>query len=102
MGVYKQRNSDKWWYKFAWRGRTIRESTKQTNKRVAKQMESARKTQLAKGEVGIEDRKPSPTLKSFLETLLALLRDHEKGRAEYRELLSFSNSKVSHRLCSLC
>jgi site-specific recombinase XerD len=28
-------------------------------------MEAARKTQLAKGEVGIKDRKPAPTLKEF-------------------------------------
>ena len=45
----------------------IRESTKQTNKRVAEQMESAHRTALAKGEVGIWDKKPVPTLKEFAE-----------------------------------
>lgn len=50
-----------------WRGERIQESTRQSNKRVAEQMEAARKTQLAKGEVGIKDRPPVPTLRQFAE-----------------------------------
>jgi integrase len=42
-------------------------STKQTNKRVAETMEAAHKTALAKGEVGIREKKPVPTLKEFAE-----------------------------------
>ena len=38
MAVYKQKGSKRWWYKFNWNGELIRESTKQTNKRVAEQM----------------------------------------------------------------
>jgi len=45
----------------------IRESTKQTNKRVAEKIESAHKTRLAMGEVGIRDRVAAPTLKQFAE-----------------------------------
>lgn len=67
MAVYKQKNSNKWWYKFSWNGELIRESTKQTNKRVAEQMEAAHKTALAKGEVGIREKKRVPTLKEFAE-----------------------------------
>jgi integrase len=67
MAVYKQKKSNKWWYKFTWNGELIRESTKQTNKRVAEQMEAAHKTALAKGEVGIRERKPIPTLRQFAE-----------------------------------
>lgn len=65
MGVYKRNRV--WWYRFTWKGEAIRESTKQTNKRVAEQMEAARKTSLAKGEVGIRDRKPAPTVRQFAE-----------------------------------
>lgn len=65
--VYKQAKSKNWWYKFNWNGEQIRESTKQTNKRVAEQMEAAHRTALAKGEVGIRDKKPVPTLKEFAE-----------------------------------
>jgi hypothetical protein len=65
--VDKQKTSNRWWYKFVWNGQLIRESTKQANKRVAEQMESAHRTALAKGEVGIRDRKPAPTLGAFIE-----------------------------------
>ncbi len=65
MAVYKRGRV--WWYKFTWNGEPIRESSKQSNKRVAEQMEAAHKTSLAKGEVGIRDRKPAPTLASFID-----------------------------------
>ena len=68
MAVYKQAKSKYWWYKFTWNGELIRESTKQTNKRVAEQMEAAHRTALAKGEVGIREKVPVPTLKQFAET----------------------------------
>jgi hypothetical protein len=55
MAVYKRGRV--WWYKFTWRGEPIRESTKQTNKRLAEQIEAAHKTSRAKGEVGLRDRK---------------------------------------------
>ena len=48
MAVYKQPKSKYWWYKFVWNGEPIRESTKQTNKRVGEQMEAAHRTALAK------------------------------------------------------
>lgn len=54
-----------YWYKFVWQGETIRESTKQGNDKVARQMEAAHRTSLAKGEVGIREKKVIPTLKSF-------------------------------------
>jgi hypothetical protein len=67
MSLYKQPKSKFWWYKFVWNGEPIRESTKQTNKRVAEQIEAAHRTALAKGEVGIREKKPIPTLAEFAE-----------------------------------
>ena len=49
-------------YKFMWKGDLVRESTKQGNDRVARQMEAAHRTALAKGEVGIREKKLVPTL----------------------------------------
>lgn len=37
MALYKPRKSKYWRYKFVWKGETMRESTKQANKRVAEQ-----------------------------------------------------------------
>jgi integrase len=54
-----------YWYKFAWHGKLVRESTRQRNDKVARQMESAHRTSLAKGEVGIREPKLVPTLKQF-------------------------------------
>ena len=92
MAVYKQKGSNCWWYKFNWRNEQIRESTKQTNKRIAEQMEAARKTQLAKGEVGFKDRKKSPTLKSFLQG--SFLPFYETTRREEPNTVAFYRSRI--------
>ena len=54
-----------YWYKFMWQGELVRESTKQRNDKVARQMESAHRTSLAKREVGIREPKAIPTLRAF-------------------------------------
>ena len=66
MAVYKRGRV--WSYKFSWKGEPIRESTKQTNKRVAEQIEAAHKTSLAKGEVGIRARKAAATIRQFAKS----------------------------------
>ena len=63
MSTYKR--GGVYWYKFQWKGELIRESTKQGNDKVARQMEAAHRTSLAKGEVGIRDKKAAPTLSEF-------------------------------------
>jgi integrase len=63
MSIFKR--GKKYWYKFMWNGELIRESTRQTNHNTARQMEAAHRASLAKGEVGIRDRKVIPTLKNF-------------------------------------
>src|SRR5437016_5955325 len=65
MAIYKRGNV--YWYKFMWQGKLVRESTKQGNDKVARNMESAHRTALAKGLVGIRDKKPAPTLTEFCE-----------------------------------
>jgi hypothetical protein len=42
-----------YWYHFIFNGQHIQQSTKQGNPRVARQIEAAYRTALAKGEVGI-------------------------------------------------
>jgi integrase len=63
MSIFKRGRI--YWYKFMWNGEMFRESTRQTNQNIARNMESAHRTSLAKGEMGIRDRKVSPTLKGF-------------------------------------
>ncbi|MGB7761389.1 MAG: site-specific integrase, partial [Bryobacteraceae bacterium] len=70
----------------------VRRSTKQTNKRIAEQIEAAQKTSLAKGEVGIVEREPAPTLKQFSGRFMhaVSIRCAEKPRTVefYREKLN--------------
>jgi integrase len=68
VGIYKR--GKVYWYKFMWQGRSVRESTKQGNDKVARQMEAAHRTSLAKGEVGIREKLAVPTLKEFCDTRL--------------------------------
>lgn len=65
MAIFKRGKI--YWYHFLFNGEHIQESTKQGNPRVARQMESAHRTALAKGEVGFRERKPVPTLAEFIE-----------------------------------
>jgi integrase len=65
MSLYKR--GETWWYEFVFNGERIRESTKQGNKRIAEQMEAAKRTQLAKAEVGIKPRTRAPTLAEYAE-----------------------------------
>lgn len=92
--VYKQAKSKNWSYRFMWNGELIRQSTKQTNKRVAEQMEAAHRTALAKGEVGIRERKPAPTLAHFAENeFLSFVRT---TKAEKPNTVRFYENSVAN------
>ena len=78
MAVYKRGRL--YWYEFVWRGERIRWPTGQTNKNVARQIEAAHKTGLAKGEVGIQDRKKPPTVKEFAVTFLQTIETQCQDR----------------------
>jgi hypothetical protein len=64
MSIFKRGNV--YWYKFMWNSELVRESTKQRNDRVARQMEAAHRTALAKGEVGIREKKATPKVAEFI------------------------------------
>jgi integrase len=65
MAIFKRGRV--YWYHFLFNGKHVQESTKQGNPRVARQMEAAHRTALAKGEVGIRHKEPIPTLAEFIE-----------------------------------
>jgi len=65
VSIYKR--GEVYWYKFMWKGVLVRESTKQGNDKVARQMEAAHRTSLAKGEVGIREKKRAPSFAEFAE-----------------------------------
>jgi hypothetical protein len=63
MAIFKRGRV--YWYHFIFNGQHAQESTKQGNPRVARQMEAAHRTALAKGEVGFREKKSTPTLNEF-------------------------------------
>lgn len=65
--ILKRGGSKYYSYKFMYRGELYSESTKQSNAKVAKEIEAAKRAELAKGEVGIFEKRQVPTLKEFCE-----------------------------------
>ena len=88
MGIYKR--GEVYWYKFMWQGRSVRESTKQGNDKVARQMEAAHRTSFAKGEVGIGRRNPFGLLPSSAENALL----HGQSPPVHRRLGVISQSRT--------
>jgi integrase len=93
MSIFKR--GSVYWYHFLFNGEHIQKSTKQGNPRVARQLEAARRTALAKGEEGIEERKPVPMFRPFSERFLA----HVGARHENKpQTVAFYTSKLSRLL----
>jgi integrase len=80
MSLYK-RNSI-YWMEFLHNGRRFRRTTGVSNRRQAEQIEAAFKTQLARGEVGIEDHKPAPTLKGFAQQFVDFVATRHAGKPQ--------------------
>jgi integrase len=93
MAVYKR--GKVYWYKFVWKGELIRASTHLGNKRDAEQIEAAKRTALAKGEVGIKEKPESPTLADFAPKFTAAI---ETLCAEKPATVSFYQEKVRRLL----
>lgn len=74
MSIYKRGNV--YWYSFVFDGRHIQESTKQHNRKAAIDMESARRTALAKGEVGLV--RPKGERRTVTELLDELKANYEQ------------------------
>lgn len=81
-----------YWYKFMWEGKTIYQSTKQKNERVAISMESAHRTRIALGEAGIGERPSVPTLREFSERFQD---EVEIKRADHPLTIDFYKQKMS-------
>jgi integrase len=65
MAIYKR--GDVYWYEFMWKGNRVRETTRQGNANLARTMENVHKASLAKGEVGLREKKEAGTLGEFIE-----------------------------------
>ena len=95
MSIFKRGNV--YWYHFLFNGQHIQESTKQGNPRVARQIEAAFRTALAKGEVGITERKKAPGFKAAMRSFLAWSeQQHKRHPATSRRYRVSSAALLSH------
>jgi integrase len=72
MALYKRSNSKYWWMKFTFGGELVQQSTKVANKRDAGTIESAYRTQLALGKIGIKPKTKAPTFKQAVADFLKM------------------------------
>lgn len=90
MSIFKR--GQVYWYEFLFNGRRIQASTRQRNQRVAREMEAAHRTALAKGEVGLVKRKAPPVFRELAQRFLA----HVEARHENKpQTIVFYASKLN-------
>ncbi|WP_236657232.1 hypothetical protein [Acidisarcina polymorpha] len=78
-------------------GEHVQKSTKQGNSRTARQIGAAHKTALAKGEVGIKERRNVPVFKAAMRDFLSWSqKQHEEHPATFRRYLVSSAALVRH------
>jgi integrase len=81
MALYKRNGV--WWFHFVFKGRHIQKSSNVGNKRDAETIQAAYRTQLAKGEVGIEEPKPKKVIPSFSQAMKDFLEWSEQEHAAH-------------------
>jgi integrase len=95
MSIFKRGKI--YWYHFLWNGNHIQHSTKQGNPRVARQIEAAKRTALAKGEVGIVEPKAIPAFKASMQTFLDWSKkEHAAHPATHRRYRVSSVALLRH------
>jgi integrase len=65
--IYKPKGSRYYFAKFRWKGRLIRKSTRATNAKDAHSIEGRLRSELARGNWDIVEKKPAPALGEFLK-----------------------------------
>jgi integrase len=101
MAIFKR--GKYYWFEFRFKGERIQRPTKVSNQKDARDIEAAFRTALAKGDVGITERKPTPTLKEFEKQFTAWVEENKKNvrtqefyKAAYSRLLGFSPLARAH------
>ena len=90
MALYKRPNSKYWWMKFHFDGELVQRSTQVANKRDAGTIESAYRTQLALGKIGIEPKQKAPTFKQAADDFLLWSKAEHAGQLSTYKRYYFS------------
>jgi len=77
VSIYKR--GQIYWYKFTFNSVAIRESTRQTNQHIARQMEAAHRSSLAKGDTDLNPGQKHPLHPRPGSTTIALVSGQSCG-----------------------
>lgn len=99
MAVYKRGGT--YWFTFVFDGRRIQKSTKQGNRKAAVDIESAYRTRLAKGEVGIDPpKKERRTIGELLDALKVRYEEEGKTSSQNSSLILRSKEDFGSKLAT--
>jgi integrase len=93
MSIFKRGRT--YWFHFWFNGDHVQHSTKQGNPRVARQIEAAHRTALAKGEVGIKPARQVPTFECFIPRVMEEIR---KNSVEHPRTAEFYEDAFNRAL----
>src|SRR5215469_13967082 len=94
--IYKLNGRKYYRVKFQFKGETIHKCTRATDAKTARSIESTIRAELAKGNWGILERKPAPTLKEFLaKDFLPFTRTRCAGKLKTCEYYEYGANRLS-------
>lgn len=94
--IYKLSGRKYYRVKFQFKGETIHKCTRATDAKTARSIEATLRSELAKGNWGILERKPAPTLREFLtKDFLPFTRTRFAGKAKTCEYYEYGADRLS-------
>jgi integrase len=94
--IYKPKGRRYYKVKFQFKGETIHKATRATDAKTARSIEGTIRAELAKGNWGILERKPAPTLKEFLtKDFLPFTRTGCASKPKTREYYEYGAGRLS-------
>ncbi len=94
--IYKPKGRRYYKVKFQFKGETIHKATRATDAKTARSIEGTIRAELAKGNWGILERKPAPTLKDFLtKDFLPFTRTRCAGKLKTRLYYEYGADRLS-------
>ncbi len=90
MRIYKPKGTSFWQYEFVLNRKRYHRSTKMTNEREALKIANAAFTALVKGEAGIGEPKPVPTLRAFREDFVIAVQAEKQDKPKTVRFYTYS------------
>src|SRR5262249_2611949 len=84
-----------YWYEFVFNKERFRASTRQGNPRIARQIESAHRTSLAKGEVGLREESGTYAAGIHRRRLSTIYRIYVRRKGKNKRRITSTESKSS-------